>query len=308
MSGRSVLAAFLLFVLVSGGAAVAIRFTYAEMAPLWSATARFLLGAIGFWTIVAFKRIPMPRGRALMGSIWFGVLTVGLAFSLIGWGLVATPASRYQILMSSVPLLTLFLSSLHGVDSVSRRGILGALLAIGGIAVTAGGSATAELSLPHVLAILAGAACLAEGGVLIKRFPPNPPVLTNAIGMTAGTFILAAASRLAGESWTIPTRAQTWVAFGYLVLFVTVVAFLLYLHVLARWSASGTAYGFVLVPLVTIMVASALAGEAITLNFVFGSVLVLGGVVFGALLPSATKPDVLEACKDRAGQVLPRCQ
>jgi drug/metabolite transporter (DMT)-like permease len=299
--------AFLMFVLMVGGASIAVRVTYSEMAPFWSATLRFGLGALVMWLIVFFKRIPLPRGRALVGALLFGILTVGLAFLLAGWGLVATPASRYQVLMATVPLLTIFLSSLHGIEAISWRGVFGSLLAVGGIAFTFGGPTASELSLPHTAAILLAAALIAEGGVLIKKFPPNPPVMTNAISMSVGALILGAASLISGEEWTIPTQANTWLAFIYLVVFVTVTAFLLYMFVLGKWSASGTSYGFVLVPLVTIVLASTLVGEQITSNFLIGAGLVLAGVIVGALLPSRTKTAAIEECKDRSGQVLPRC-
>lgn len=304
---RSVLVAFLLFVLVGGGASVAIRMTYAELAPFWAGACRFLLAAIVLWALVVFKRIPLPTGRALMGALLYGLLTVGLAFTLAGWGLVATPASRFQVLMATVPLWSVFLSFLQGVEALSGRGVLGSALAVGGISYTIGGAATSELSLPHVVAILLAAACIAEGGVLIKRFPRNPPIMANAIGMTAGGLLLALASLVAGEKWAIPTQTNTWIALLYLVLVVTVVAFLLYLFILGKWSASGASYGFVLVPLITVGVASTLAGEQITSNFLVGGVLVLAGVLVGILLPSRGRSAIEEECRDRSGQVLPRC-
>jgi drug/metabolite transporter (DMT)-like permease len=307
LPARSVLIAFALFILVGGGASVAIRMTYQELAPFWAATSRFVLAGLILWALVFVRKIPIPRGRALLGAVLFGTLTVGLAFLLIAWGLVATPASRYQILMATVPLLTIFLSSVHGLEAITRRGIAGALLAVGGIAFTAGGFSTSGLSLPHTAAILLAAVFIAEGGVLIKKFPPNPPIMTNAIGMTVGGVILGIASLVAGEKWTIPTQADTWIAFVYLVLFVTIAAFLLYMFVLRNWSASGTSYGFVLVPLVTIVVASTVAGEEITWTFLAGAALVLAGALVGALLPQRKKPEALAECTDRSGQVLPRC-
>jgi drug/metabolite transporter (DMT)-like permease len=307
LSDRSTLIAFLVFVIVGGGASVAIRMTYAELAPFWAGASRFVLAALVLWALVAARRMPLPRGRALLGAVLFGTLTVGLAFALIGWGLVATPASRYQILMATVPLLTIFLSSMQGIEAISRRGILGALLAVGGIAFTVGVASTSGVSLPHTAAILLAAVFIAEGGVVIKKFPPTPPILTNAIGLTVGGLILAIASLVSGEHWTIPTQTSTWIAFLYLVIGPTIVAFLLYMFVLRRWSASGTSYGFVLVPLVTIVVASTLVGESITWNFLIGAGMVLTGVLVGVLLPARAKPAVAEECKDRSGQVLPRC-
>jgi drug/metabolite transporter (DMT)-like permease len=301
------LIAFAIFVLLTGGASVAIRYSYAELAPFWVGTSRFAIAALIFWGLVIYKRLPLPKGRALMGAVLFGTLTVGFAFLLTAWGLVVISASLYQILMATVPLFTLFLSAAQGVESITWRGIFGALLAIGGIAITVGGTSAENISLPHILAILIGAICISQGGVLIKRFPPNPPIMTNAIGMTVGALILGIASLVSGEAWTIPTMASTWVAYIYLVFLVTVLVFLLYMYILTNWTASGTSYGFVLVPLVTMVVASTIAGELITLNFLGGGLLVLAGVLVGALLPSKTKPAAVEECKDRSGQVLPRC-
>jgi drug/metabolite transporter (DMT)-like permease len=304
---QRVLVAFAAFILVSGGASVAIRITYGEMAPFWAAAARFALAALALWGLVAVRRLPLPRGRALAGAVLFGALTVGFAFALIGWGLVETPASVYQVLMALIPLATLFLSSLEGVEAVTRRGIIGSALAVVGIAVTVVGTDGSGISLPHIAAILIAAVLVAQGGVVIKKFPPNPPVVTNAIAMTTGTLILVTVSIVRGEAWAIPTQTDTWLALIYLVVFVTISAFLLYMYVLEEWTASGTSYGFVLVPLVTIVVAATVAGETITGWFLAGTALVIAGVYVGALMPSKTRQEALWQCHDHSGEVLHRC-
>jgi drug/metabolite transporter (DMT)-like permease len=50
-----------------------------------------------------------------------------------------------------------------------------------------------------------------------------------------------------------------------------------------RWTASSASYVMLLMPLVTIVVASAITGDAITLPFAAGSALVLAGVYLGAI-------------------------
>ena len=304
---RNVLAAFLLFIISVGGASVAMQIAFTEMAPFWVSTSRFLFGAVIFWVIVAFRKLPVPSGRALMGAILFGALTVGFSLMLGTWALTVLPASLYQILMATVPLMTVFLSSVHGVESITRRAVLGAFITIAGVAVTVGGGSTSELSLPHVGAVLLASILLAEGGVLIKKFPPNPPVVTNAVGLTTGAIIRGAVSLIRGEQWTLPTQPNTIAALAYLAVIVTVVAFMMYMYVLNKWTASGTSYGFVIVPLMTVVIAAVLIGEKITLSFGIGAVLVLAGVYVGALHPSKQKSAEIEECKERAGQVLPRC-
>jgi hypothetical protein len=51
------LAAFAIFVVVSGGASVAIRFTYAEISPFYGGAMRFVLGALFFWAMVLIKGV-----------------------------------------------------------------------------------------------------------------------------------------------------------------------------------------------------------------------------------------------------------
>jgi drug/metabolite transporter (DMT)-like permease len=277
------LAAFLGFVLLSGGATIAVRFTYTELPTFWSAAARFGLAALVFWLLVIVRGIALPRGRALLGVALFGVLSVGSGFLFIYWGLEETPASLAQIIMSVVPLLTLLFASLHGIERFRIRALLGASLVVAGIAVAFGGSVAGEVSVWRLLAILAGSACFAEAGVIVKRFPNSHPIATSAVALTVGTPIVVLASLLAGEAWVLPSAAATWWAFGYLVFGASVVSFLMFLHVLERWTASATSYGFVLTPLVTVALAATLVGERITVLFVLGGALVLAGVWIGAL-------------------------
>jgi drug/metabolite transporter (DMT)-like permease len=56
--------------------------------------------------------------------------------------------------------------------------------------------------------------------------------------------------------------------------------------VLERWSASRTAYVFVLIPFVTVVLSAWLDDEPIGTGLVFGGALVLAGVYVGALGPA----------------------
>jgi drug/metabolite transporter (DMT)-like permease len=281
---RRTLVAFIIMILAGSGTPIAIRFTYGEMAPLWSGAARFMTGAVISWCLMFVFKLQMPKGRALIGSFLFGSLSIGGAYVLICWGLMKTTASLYQVLMALIPLLTLFFASVHGLEPLTRRGLIGSVLAVVGIAIAIGSSSGVEVAIPHFLAIIIAAGLMAEAGVVVKRYPRSHPISTTAVAMTVGSMILGVTSLLRGERWVIPTQVETWLGFGYLILISNLVSYLLFLFILKRWTASRTSYSFVVAPLVTVLLATSLAGEQIGWNFMVGGVLVLSGVLFGALL------------------------
>jgi drug/metabolite transporter (DMT)-like permease len=61
--------------------------------------------------------------------------------------------------------------------------------------------------------------------------------------------------------------------------------FVLALYVLERWTASATSYSLVLMPIVTVLFASWIAEEPITVTLLIGGLFVLNGVYVGALAP-----------------------
>ena len=281
---QTTLVAFVFMVLVAGGAAVAIRITFVELPPFWSGGARFGLAALIFWVLMLVRRVALPRGKALAGAAIFGFLGVGASFLFLMWGLVETPASLFQVIGALVPLLTILFAFLHRLEKLRWQGITGALLAVAGIAFAVNGYKGVAISIPHILAIVAGTACIAESLVIAKLIPRSNPIATNAVAMTVGSAMLLSVSLLTREQWVIPTKSATWAAYLYLVVFVSVIVFLLYLWLLKRWTASGTSFAFVLMPLVTIVLASLISDEPITLSLIIGAALVISGVVFGALI------------------------
>ena len=285
--GQATWIAFGLLVLIGGSNAVAVRFSNLELPPFWGAAIRFSAAALIFWTIVFARRIPLPEGRARAGVLLYGFLAVGASYAFLYWGLLRVQAGLSMVVLALVPLMTLFFALAHGIETFRWRGLVGALVAIAGILLGVAGGLGTEVPIPSLLALVAGAACIAEGSVVFKLFPPSHPVATNALAVTTGAMLLLGVSRLAGEEWKLPETSTTWAAFTYLVLIGSVVLFYLYLFVLARWTASATAYSFLLFPVATVVIAAWLAGEVVTPAFVVGGGLVLAGVWLGAVSPPA---------------------
>jgi drug/metabolite transporter (DMT)-like permease len=289
-------------VLLAGGNAVAVRFSNSELPPFWGAAMRFAAAALVFWIVVAMRRLSLPRGRALLGAVLYGLVGVGAAYAFLYWGLLRAPASLAGAVLAFVPLLTLFFAWAHGLEELRWRGVAGAVIATAGVLIGVvrgfGGSA----HVPSVLALVAGVASMAESSVIFKLFPQSDPLVTNALALTTGTPFLVGLSILAREEWSLPRSATTWAAFAYLALIGSVVVFYLYLRVLSRWTASATSYSFLLIPVATVVIAAWLLGEVVTLSFLIGAALVLAGVWVGAIQSS---PKAVElACGDMPSKAI----
>lgn len=192
---HNVLIYFFIFIVFSGGGPVAMRISFSEMPPFWMSFLRFGLGSLIFWILTAFKRIHIPKGRALIGTLLYGVLGFGISFILLSWGLVKTPASLGAIFLALIPLMTVILSSLQGVEPLSARSIYGSVLSLVGTFFAVGAASSSyEVSIIHIGAMILGAAFLAQGGVVVKRYPASHPIITNALAMLIAAIILVMAS------------------------------------------------------------------------------------------------------------------
>ncbi len=277
------LSAFVVLVLIGGLNFVAVKFSNRELAPFFGAAVRFIVASLLLFAYVGVRRLTLPRGRSLFGAVIFGVLGIAGAYAFAYWALQALSAGVAAVIMASVPLLTLLFATIHRVEAFRVRGLLGALLAIAGIAVLVAGPGGAAIPYSSLLAMIGAAACIAESGVVIKLFPQSNPAVTNAVAMGVGAPLLLMLSAGAKEAWLIPRSNSTWISLGYLVVVGSLGLFGLYLFTLKRWTASGVSYMLVLAPIVASIAGALLANEPITGRVVFGGLIVLAGVYVGAL-------------------------
>jgi drug/metabolite transporter (DMT)-like permease len=285
---RLVLVAFLAEATLAGGNAVGVKFSNKELDPLWGAGLRFVLAAVLLGAVAAALRLPFPRGAAAVSALVYGALNFGAAFGLAYYALVELDAGFGQILLAMLPLLTLLLAVVERQERLSAAAVVGAVLALVGVAVMS--RAPLEEGLPprFLLAALGSALCLAQAAILVRRLPSVHPVTMNAVGMGVGAALLLVASFLVGESAVLPRRGETWLAIGYLVVVGSGIVFVLYVLVLRFWSASRTAFGFVITPIVTVLVSAWLLDEPVGWGLVVGGLLVVAGVYVGAIRGPST--------------------
>ena len=241
-----------------------------------------MLATLLLLVVMGAIRQPFPRGKALVVASIFGLLQFAGAFGLYYYALVEIQAGLGQTLLALVPLATLVLAVAQRQERIRLAAIAGSIIALIGVALISRDPLQGSVSLFSLLAVLGSVLCFAQALVLLRRFPPIPPVALNAVGMMVGAVVLLGASLVAGEPLLLPSRLETWIALGFLAAVGSVVVFLLHVFVNQRWGASRTAYVMVLVPFVTVILSAWLDQEPITNSLVLGGLLVVVGVSVGA--------------------------
>lgn len=278
-------AVFVTIALIGGGNPVGVAIVVDELDPIWAAAVRFLAAGAIFALATVLLRVPLPRGRAFTGALLYGVLGFAVAFTFLFWGLQETPPATGQLIIALVPLLTIGLAVAHGLERFSLRSLIGALIALGGLAFLLRDRIEADVPALSLLAIVGGAVFLAESGVILKLTPRAHPLASNAVGMLGGSLLLLALSALVGDAWRAPAQADTWVAMAFLVLFGSVAVFGLFAFLLGRWTATATSYILLVQPLPTLVYSALLTHEPITLPLFVGGAIMLVGVYVGAFWP-----------------------
>lgn len=279
---RLTLAAFITVVIFLGINFVAVKFSNQELPPFWGASLRFIIATALLFGIVRWRRIPLPGGAAFTGATLFGLFSFALNFGFLYWALTRVSAGMASVMFATIPLITLLIASLSGLEKLTWKGILGAAIVIAGVSLVFIEQLKFDIPFVYLGAVLLAALSAALSAIIVKRYPRSHPVATNAIGMGTAAILLLILSLFSGETIGLPGLLSTWLALAWLVAS-SIVGFVLMVWILSKWSATATSYVAVLTPLVTVAAASLLAGERPTVAFLGGAVLVLLGVYVGAL-------------------------
>jgi drug/metabolite transporter (DMT)-like permease len=89
----------------------------------------------------------------------------------------------------------------------------------------------------------------------------------------------------------LPQTTRTWFVLAWLVVVGSVGLFILFLFVIARWTASATVYALTLMPVVAVTLGALLADEPVTVEVLAGGALVLVAVYIGAIFQERAKPE-----------------
>lgn len=272
--------AFGLAALIWGSTFLAIRLGNRTVDPLWAATLRLVLAsAILFAIVIALDR-PIPRGRGFVATVGYGVLGFGGTFALLYWGETLVPSGITAVLFATIPLWSSLFGALMGVEELDARRLVGATVALVGVAAIFAGELDRAVPLEGLLAVLASAMLAALSSVLLKRGGKPPVIALNAYGTGMGAVVTLVGSVLIGESHAWPTTFEAWWPILYLTIAGSLIAFLAFTWLVGVWPVSNANMISVLVPLIGLVLGAVFAGERPSPIALAGAASVVGSVAW----------------------------
>jgi drug/metabolite transporter (DMT)-like permease len=264
--------------LIWGSTYLVIRFALVGFAPFYLMATRFLCaGALLLaWQLARGQALPTLRewrNALIVGTLMLGGGMGGTAFAeqTIASGLVVA-------FIAVIPLLLVLINLAFGVYP-QRSELLAVSVGLAGVIMLTQGAAI-HGSPVGLIAISLACTGWALGSVLSQRgFTLAPGAMGFASELLCGGFALLAMSAIAGESWHWPTQTSVWAAWGYLVVFGSLIAFNAYMLLLARTKASLAASYSLVNPVVAIFLGVTWGGEAVSTWEWLSSGVVMIGVV-----------------------------
>jgi drug/metabolite transporter (DMT)-like permease len=277
---------------VWGSTYTAIRITDRTMPPLLMSSARFLFAGAALYVFASRGR-PRPTLRE-----WRAAAIVGAALLLVGNGGVAWSETRLEsglaaLIVAIIPLWVALIDRLFFGRRLSLPAVAGLVVGFGGVALLVrpggGGDVGAMLILVLATSGWAGGSLYARGAKL-----PGSPLLAASMQMLAASLFLGVAGLARGEATQVHADslgAKPLLAFSYLVLIGSLVAFSAYAWLLknVRISVVST-YAFVN-PVVAVALGTLFLNEAIGwTTVVAGAAIVVAVVLIVTARTPAPRP------------------
>jgi drug/metabolite transporter (DMT)-like permease len=268
--------------IVWGTTYFAIKVAIEGFAPFFLVGTRFVVAGVLLLGWQALRGASLPTARQ-----WGGAALVGFLLLVVGNGAVSVAehwvsSGATVALISTMPLATALWSGAFGEWPRRAEWIAIALGGVGAAIMLLGRDL--QGSIIGTLLILFGTISWSLGTVLSRRLDiPHGPTGFGAEMLSAGLMGLIVSAAL-GEHWTMPHVAHIWWAWGYLVVFGSLIAFSAYRFVVERVSASLAATYAYVNPPVALVVGWWLGNETFSANVLLGLPVVLGAIALHAWL------------------------
>ena len=266
-----------------GGTAGAVtRYLVGSADPITIAILRWGIGFLCVLPAALVLRVRWPPRSDWLAVAALGFCFFGVFFVLYNIALGYTTAARASLALSTLPLQTMLVGALLGVEPLTLRKSIGVGIAVLGVcAALASGLTQAPPGAWRGELIMTGAVlCMAFYNVWSRAFIQRSSALGFlAVGMGSGAAALVLVGLLTDRIAVLNNfGAPQWIAGVYLGIGGGALAFILWVMALQRASPTRVANTMTVNPIAAALLAHQLVGEPITLNLVVGLLAVFAGI------------------------------
>jgi drug/metabolite transporter (DMT)-like permease len=275
---------------LGGSAAAVTRYLVGNADPITLAILRWAIGFILVLPAALLLRVKFPSRGDWPAVAALGICFFGLFFVLYNIAMAYTTAARASLALSTLPVQTMIVGALLGIEPLTLRKSFGVGIAmLGAFAALATGLSTAPEDAWRGEAIMTGAVlCMAFYNVWSRRFIARASALGFlCIGMGAGAAVLILVGLLSGRIAVLADfNTAQWIAGLYLGVGGGAAAFILWVMALQRTTPTLVANTMAVNPIAAGLLATPLVGEPITVNLVAGLVAVFLGILIATTDPT----------------------
>lgn len=282
--GARVIAAFAVVYVVWGSTYLAIRYAVETLPPFLMAGSRFLIAGLLLYGWAAWRGARAPTADAWRWALLVGALFVPLGNGLVVWAEQQVPSALAALVAAGIPLwVALFERLAPNGSPLSPARVTGLLVGFGGVVVLLGGDGLMLTGGTRLLAVALASMASALGMVILRRAAlPSEPALSSAMTMLAGGALALLAGWATGEHRDFAlarVSAVSFAAYGYLILFGSVLAFTCFTWLTRTVSPSRASTHAYVNPLVALLLGAGLGGEQLGVRPLVATPLILAGLV-----------------------------
>jgi drug/metabolite transporter (DMT)-like permease len=267
---------------LGGSAAAVTRYLAAGTDPITLAVLRWAIGFMLVLPATLLLRAKWPPRQDWPAVALLGLAFFGLFFVLYNIALGYTTAARATLALSTLPLQTMVVGALLGIEPLTGRKTLGVAIAMLGVfaALVTGLSAAPPGAWRGEVIMVGAVLCMAFYNVWTRQFIVRSSAMGFlCVGMGAGAAALVVASLVTGRLAVLAGfNAAQWTAGIYLGIGGGAFAFILWVMALQRASPTLVANTMTVNPIAAALLATYLVEEPITLNLVVGLIAVFAGI------------------------------
>jgi drug/metabolite transporter (DMT)-like permease len=267
---------------LGGTAAAVTRYLVGNADPITLAILRWGIGFIVLLSVALLLRAKWPQRSDWPAVAALGLCFFGLFFVLYNIAVGYTTAARASLALSTLPLQTMVVGALLGIEPLTLRKSLGVGIAVLGVlgALGSGLAAAPEGAWRGELIMTAAVLCMAFYNVWSRPFILRSSALGFlTVGMGAGAAALILVGVLTHRVEVLGSfGAPQWIAGIYLGVGGGALAFILWVLALERASPTRVANTMTVNPIAAGLLAAVLVNEPITLNLVVGLIAVFAGI------------------------------